>query len=453
MNVNQLLQNQRDFFKSQQPKNIDFRIEQLKRLKRSILENEQGLYEAMRSDFGKSEFDTFTTEISLVIKDIDYFVKNIKKLAKPRLEKTNITNLIGKSRIYPEPLGCVLVIGAWNYPFQLALSPLVAAVAAGNCVLLKPSEMTEKTTEKITKVIKEALLPTHCHVVTGGVEETTALLQLRFDKIFFTGSTNVGKIVYEAAAKHLTPVTLELGGKSPAIVSKHAKLEIAARRIVWGKFLNAGQTCIAPDYVLVDRDVKDDLMAHLKAYIEQFDYRKDVPQYTQIINNKNFKRLVALIDREKVVWGGEYEEQTRHITPTIVDNVTWEDTIMEEEIFGPILPIITYDDLEKTLALLLDKEKPLAAYLFSENSEEKDRFISTLSFGGGCINDVVMHVANQYLPFGGVGHSGMGRYHGKYGFAAFSHEKPILQKATWWEPMVKYPPYSESKLKWIKKLL
>jgi len=289
--------------------------------------------------------------------------------------------------------------------------------------------------------------------VEGGVEEITGILELKFDKIFFTGSTKVGKIVYEAAAKNLTPVTLELGGKSPAIVAASANLEVAARRIVWGKFLNAGQTCVAPDYILVDERVKDSLVTSLKKYIQKFSYKADSEQYTQIINEKNFERLIKMIDPENVFYGGNFDAEKRFIEPTILQNVTWEDSVMQEEIFGPILPVLTYKNFNEALLQISKHEKPLAAYLFTNNSEEKDLFTTRISFGGGCINDVVMHLSNDHLPFGGVGNSGIGNYHGKFGFDTFSHQKAILERATWGEPDLKYPPYSEKKLSWIKRVL
>ncbi|HPZ25834.1 MAG TPA: aldehyde dehydrogenase family protein, partial [Kaistella sp.] len=303
------------------------------------------------------------------------------------------------------------------------------------------------------KIINENFPREYLFAVEGGVEEITGILELKFDKIFFTGSTKVGKIVYEAAAKNLTPVTLELGGKSPAIVAASANLEVAARRIVWGKFLNAGQTCVAPDYILVDERVKDSLVTSLKKYIQKFSYKADSEQYTQIINEKNFERLIKMIDPENVFYGGNFDAEKRFIEPTILQNVTWEDSVMQEEIFGPILPVLTYKNFNEALLQISKHEKPLAAYLFTNNSEEKDLFTTRISFGGGCINDVVMHLSNDHLPFGGVGNSGIGNYHGKFGFDTFSHQKAILERATWGEPDLKYPPYSEKKLSWIKRVL
>ena len=453
MNFQDILSDQREFFNTQKTKNIKFRKMYLEKLKEVIQKNESLLYEAIYADFGKSKFDTFTTEISFVLKDIDYYLKNLNSLAKPKRVGTNLANQLGSSKIYPEPLGCTLVIGAWNYPYQLSFSPMIAALAAGNTCILKPSEIAENSMKAMAKIINENFPKEYLYVVEGGVEEITEILKLKFDKIFFTGSSTVGKIVYEAAAKHLTPVTLELGGKSPAIVTSSANFEVAAKRIVWGKFLNAGQTCVAPDYILVDEKVKDSFLDSLKSYIQKFNYSIDAEQYTRIINEKNYNRLVNLIDQEKVFYGGKTDSSKNYIEPTLLHNVTWDDAVMQEEIFGPILPILTFKNFNEALLQISAHDKPLAAYLFTSNSDEKESFTSKVSFGGGCINDVVMHLSNDHLPFGGVGNSGIGNYHGKYGFQAFSHMKSVLDRATWGEPDLKYPPYSEKKLSWIKKLL
>jgi aldehyde dehydrogenase (NAD+) len=453
MNFQDILTEQREFFNSQKTKNLKFRKMYLEKLKEVIIKNEDLLYKAIYEDFGKSKFDTLTTEISFVIKDIDYYLKNLNSLSKPKSVRTNLANQLGSSKIHPEPLGCTLIIGAWNYPYQLSLSPVVAALAAGNTCILKPSEIAENSMKAMTKIINENFPKEYLYVAEGGVEEITEILKLKFDKIFFTGSPKVGQIVYEAAAKHLTPVTLELGGKSPAIVTSSANFEVAAKRIVWGKFLNAGQTCVAPDYILVDEKVKDSFLDTLKSYIQKFNYQPESEHYTRIINDRNFDRLVKLIDQEKVFFGGKSDAAKRFIEPTIMNNVNWNDAVMQEEIFGPILPVLTFKNFNDALLQIAGQEKPLSAYLFTDNTEEKENFVSKISFGGGCINDVVMHLSNDNLPFGGVGNSGIGNYHGKFGFEAFSHQKAILDRATWGEPDLKYPPYTEKKLTWIKKLL
>ncbi|CEJ69142.1 Aldehyde dehydrogenase [Chryseobacterium oranimense G311] len=453
MNIQEIVNHQKDFFKTQQTKSIKFRKMYLEKLKNIVINNEELLYEAIDKDFGKSRFDTFTTEISFILNDINYYLKNLNSLSKPRKVRTNLANQLGKSRIHSEPLGNVLVIGAWNYPYQLSFSPVIAALAAGNCCILKPSEIAENTMKLMAKLINENFPPEYLYVYEGGIDETTELLKLKFDKIFFTGSTRVGKIVYQAAAEHLTPVVLELGGKSPVIVTKDADLEIAAKRIIWGKFLNAGQTCVAPDYLLVEEPVREQFLEMLRKYITEFKYAPDADSYTRIINRKNFDRLIKLINRDKIYFGGNSDETKLFVEPTLLNNVNWEDEIMQEEIFGPILPIISFTNFNLAINTILELEKPLSAYLFTRNSEEKEIFTSKLSFGGGCINDVIMHLGNHRLPFGGVGNSGIGNYHGSYGFEAFSHQKSVLEKSTWGEPDIKYPPYSDKKLSWIRKLL
>ena len=453
MNYADILQQQKTFFNSHATKDLDFRKAQLQKLKKVVKSNEKLLYDAIYQDFGKSEFETFGTEISFIYKDIDYYLKNLKSFAKPKNVLTNIVNQMGSSKIVFEPLGNCLVIGAWNYPYQLTLTPVIAAIAAGNTCMIKPSELPENTMKAMAKLINENFDPQFLYVVEGGVEETTAILKLRFDKIFFTGSPRVGKIVYKAAAEHLTPVTLELGGKSPAFVTEKADLQIAARRIVWGKFINAGQTCVAPDYLYVAENIKAKFLKVLIEEIKKRNYTDNVDHYCKIINERNFDRLEKMIDREKVVFGGETNREKRYISPTVLDNVTWEDLVMQEEIFGPILPILTYKNLETAMQTVVEGEKPLSAYLFSNDAKEQELFTEKLSFGGGCINDTLMHLSNDRLPFGGVGNSGIGHYHGKFGFIAFSHQKAILKKSNYLEPELKYPPYSDAKLNILKKLL
>lgn len=453
MNYADILQQQKTFFNTHTTKDLDFRKAQLQKLKKVVKSNEKLLYDAIYQDFGKSEFETFGTEISFIYKDIDYYLKNLKSFAKPKSVITNIVNQMGSSKIVFEPLGNCLVIGAWNYPYQLTLTPVIAAIAAGNTCMIKPSELPENTMKAMAKLINENFDAQFLYLVEGGVEETTAILKLRFDKIFFTGSPRVGKIVYKAAAEHLTPVTLELGGKSPAFVTEKADLNIAARRIVWGKFINAGQTCVAPDYLYIAENIKEKFLKVLIEEIKKRNYTDNVDHYCKIINERNFDRLEKMIDREKVVFGGETNREKRYISPTVLDNVTWDDAVMQEEIFGPILPILTYKNLETAMQTVVEGEKPLSAYLFSNDAKEQELFTEKLSFGGGCINDTLMHLSNDRLPFGGVGNSGIGHYHGKFGFIAFSHQKAILKKSNYLEPELKYPPYSDAKLNILKKLL
>ncbi|WP_343634160.1 aldehyde dehydrogenase [Fluviicola sp.] len=448
-----LIDQQRAFFNSNQTKDLKFRIGQLQKLKSLLLSNQNRLNEAIYKDFGKSPFETFTNEFGLVFLDIDEACSKLRKWAKRKRVRTNWVNFPAKSYIIPEPLGVSLIIGAWNYPYQLSLAPAIAAIAAGNTVILKPSELPLNTSNILAEVINTAFDPAFFHVVEGGIEETTALLEERFDKIFFTGSTNVGRIVYQAAAKHLTPVTLELGGKSPAIFTEDANFKMGIKRLIWAKFLNSGQTCIAPDYVLLPKSRKNEFLELAKAEIEQASYSIENGNYIRIINDKNLERLKNLIDPDKVYSGGEIREGQRIIQPTLMHNVTFNDAIMQEEIFGPILPVITYDSLDEVIPEIKKREKPLSCYLFTTNSSIRDKLLHELSFGGGAINEAVMHISNSRLPFGGVGQSGTGSYHGEAGFRTFSHYKSILQKATWFETNLKYSPYSEGKLKWIRRLM
>ncbi len=452
IDFSQIFLSQKLFFETQITHTLDFRTEQLKKLKHLLQSNEEKLYTAINQDFGKSEFDTYVTELSLIYKEIDFFVKHLKRIAAPKSVKTNLINMPGRSRIYKEPLGNTLVIGAWNYPYQLTLLPVVSAIAAGNTCMIKPSSMPFQTMQIMAELINNAFSSDYLYVVEGGVDEITEVLKLPFDKIFFTGSPKVGKIVYEAAAKNMTPVLLELGGKSPAIVSRYADLEIAAKRIVWGKFLNAGQTCIAPDYVLVHESVSDSFVEKIKSQLDHVSYSPGSQHFVNIINERNFDRICALIDPSKLVYGGKTDLQMRYIEPTVLYPSTWDDQAMQEEIFGPVLPVICYQQYDEALKEIRKRPKPLAAYLFTDNKKEKLLFTQTLSFGGGCINDTLMHISNDKMPFGGIGNSGIGHYHGIYGFEAFSHQKSVLDKALWGETSLRYPPYSESKLKWIKQL-
>lgn len=451
MNTLEIYEKQKLFFKSRKTLDLKFRKIQLELLESVLKKNEKVLFEAVKEDFGKSEFDTFTTELGLIYSELKYYRKNLNRLAKPKRVRTNLLNLPGSSFLHYDPYGNVLVIGAWNYPLLLTLGPALAALTAGNTVVIKPSEIAQKTMQVLKEVINSNFSPEVLHVVEGDHEIASELLEHRWDKIFFTGSTRVGKIVYEAAAKHLTPVTLELGGKSPALVSKWADIDLAAKRIVWGKFLNAGQTCVAPDFVLVDEAIKTKFLERVVHYIKKFDYQAGSSHYTRIINSKHFDRLESLLEGPHIFYGGERKREELHFGPTVLSEVQWEHPVMQEEIFGPVLPVIAYSNFDQLIRELSTKEKPLAAYLFTSKSREIKQFSSQYSFGGGAINDVIMHVSNANLPFGGVGNSGMGNYHGVYGFKTFSHEKGVLSKATWGEPNIKYPPYTESKKKWVQR--
>ncbi len=453
MNYQILLDKQKSYFRSGATQPIAFRLQQLKKLREILRQNEEKLNEAIYTDFKKSAFDTYTTEIGFLLKDIDYYLKHTRKLASAKRVRTNLANMWGRSTIYQVPLGSVLVIGAWNYPYQLSLSPAIAAIAAGNTVIIKPSETAAATMKMMAELINNNFDEAFLKVIIADENTGQQLTQLPFDKIFFTGSTATGRKVYEAAAKNLVPVTLELGGKSPAFITESADLEIAAKRIVWGKFLNAGQTCVAPDYILVQESVAQKLLKLLVHCIEKFDYNAEAAHYTQIINEKEFNRLQKLLNQSAIYYGGETHAQQRYIAPTLIFPAKPEDEIMQEEIFGPLLPVQTYRDFKEALNLVSEKPAPLSAYLFSNNKKEQDQFINNVRFGGGCINDTIMHLSNPNLPFGGVGNSGLGSYHGKFGFETFSHQKGVLKRATWGEPNLKYPPYTQKKFSWIRKLL
>ncbi|MDY0201062.1 MAG: aldehyde dehydrogenase [Tenuifilaceae bacterium] len=455
MKIQELHLKQQQFFNSNETKSIDFRIEQLTKFRKLLEENESELYDAILEDFGKSEFETFASELSLLYHEIDIFIKNVKRWSKRRKVSTGLANFPAKSYIIPEPLGVTLVIGAWNYPYQLSLLPAITSMAAGNTVIIKPSELPPKTSAVMAKIINSNFSENYIHVVEGGVETTTELLEHRFDKIFFTGSIPVGKIIYRAAAKHLTPITLELGGKSPAFVLHDCDIKMTAKRIVWAKFFNAGQTCVAPDYILVDKSIKKEFTEALKTKIEEF-YKNsgDIGNnYVQIINTNNFDRLQKLIDTDKVCFGGNLDREKRYISPTIMQNISFDDKIMEDEIFGPILPIIAYTNLDEIIAKVKERPKPLSCYIYSKNRKTITKILKEVSFGGGAVNDSVMHLSNSNLPFGGVGLSGIGSYHGKFGFDTFSHYKSILDKPFWFESNVKYSPYSRKKLALIRWLL
>ena len=444
---------QRAFFNSNTTKNIDFRIRQLKKLKKILEENTQLMDEAIYADFKKSAFECYISEHAMIFHDLNEAINKVKNWAKVKNVSTNLLNLPAKSYIVPEPLGVSLIIGAWNYPYQLSLAPAIAAIAAGNTVVLKPSEIPANTSRVLAKLINSNFDPEFFLVVEGGIKETTELLEQKFDKIFFTGSVPVGKIVYQAAAKHLTPVTLELGGKSPAFITEKCDLPVSTKRLIWSKFLNAGQTCIAPDYVLVHASVKNEFLRLAKEEIEKSKYSFENENYVQIINEKNMQRLAQMIPAEKVYLGGNYEPGSRYFAPTLLTDITFEDKVMEEEIFGPILPVISYTHLDEAIAQVKKGAKPLSCYVYTLDKATKEKILSEVSFGGGCVNDSVMHITNSHLPFGGVGDSGIGAYHGLSGFKAFTHYKSILEKPTWLEPNLKYAPRTKSKLNLIKLIL
>lgn len=451
--IPELISEQKIFFKSEKTKDVNYRISLLKALKNEVISNEQAIYHALYKDFKKSEFETFISEYGLVISELNLAIKNLKKWSKPKRVKGSILTFPSASYIYKEPYGNVLIIAPWNYPFLLALAPLIMAIAAGNTVVLKPSELTSNTARVLTKIIGNVFPEQVVVSIEGGIEVSTTLLEQRWDYIFFTGSVPVGKIVAKAAAVHLTPVTLELGGKSPCIIDDSIKLKLAAKRIVWGKFLNGGQTCIAPDYLVVKSEIKQNLIENLIAEIEASygEHIKNSKDFPRIINQRNAQRLDNMLNDSTIVFGGDIDLETCYLCPTLIDEPELESEVMKDEIFGPILPILTYDTENDIDKIISHFEKPLSFYVFSNNKSFAERMITKYSFGGGVINDLLIHFGNHRLPFGGVGASGMGAYHGKHGFDTFSHHKSIVKRKNWIDPPVRYAPY-KGKLKLLKTL-
>ncbi|MDO4976257.1 MAG: aldehyde dehydrogenase [Eubacteriales bacterium] len=443
MTIQEIVSKQRAYFFRGETLSVDGRIEALKRLKETICRYEEEIAEAISLDLGKSAFESYMCETGIVLSELSYMIKHVRSFAKEKNVWTPLAQFCSRSYKKPSPYGVVLIMSPWNYPFMLTMDPLVDAIAAGNTVVLKPSAYSPKTSAIIEKIIKECFSEEYVAVVTGGRAENQALLEEHFNYIFFTGSQAVGKEVMKKAAEHFTPVTLELGGKSPCIVMDDANIKLAAKRIVFGKFLNCGQTCVAPDYILCHSSVKDDFIkAVKKQLVKQFGKNPLFnPNYGKIINEKHFDRILALIDKEKVVMGGQSRKETLQICPTILDYVTYEDAVMQEEIFGPIMPILTFDFIEDVVEKLHSMQEPLALYLFTSDRSIADEVLSSVSFGGGCINDTIIHLATSEMGFGGVGASGMGSYHGKTGFDTFTHYKSIVDKKTFMDLPMRYQPY------------
>lgn len=450
----EILNGQRKFFKSGKTLEVKFRKKQLIKLKEMITDNESQILAALRDDLNKSDMEGYLTEVGFVLNELDYMIKRLERFASPKAVKTPIAYFNSKSYIMSEPYGVVLILSPWNYPFQLTMAPLVGAIAAGNCVIIKPSEHSPHTTALIDELITEFFDERYIKVIQGEIPQTQVLLKEKFDYIFFTGGTSVGKIVMESAARHLTPVTLELGGKSPCIVEGDVDVELTAKRIAWGKFLNAGQTCVAPDYLLVHSNIKEAFLDVLRMVIHDFydGDPKESKHYARIINEKHFDRLLGLLDGGDIVLGGEVDRGELYIAPTILDNVKSDHKLMDEEIFGPLLPIITYTHIEEAVEFIMDRPKPLALYLFTEDREKKSYVLKNTSSGGVCINDTVIHMTTKWLPFGGVGDSGMGRYHGKASFDTFSNKKSVLESGFTFDTSQRYPPYN-TEFEKMKKLM
>ncbi|MBE9468042.1 MAG: aldehyde dehydrogenase [Bacteroidetes bacterium] len=454
--IKNIMNIKRAFFNTQATKNIDFRISQLKILKQAIVKYEDKINDALYKDLRKSKFEAYATEIGITIDEINFHIKNLRNWAKPKKKKTPfLIHFYSKSYIYNEPFGHVLIIAPWNYPFQLIISPLIGAMSAGNVITLKPSELSVNTANVIEEMISEFFSYEYISVIQGDKQVSQELLNQKWDYIFFTGSTKIGKIIYQSAAQNLTPVTLELGGKSPVIVDKDANLDKAAKRIIWGKLLNAGQTCIAPDYLFVHKQIKNEFLNKLKFYITSF-YGENAEKsefYTRIINKNNFLRLQEQIKDADIYYGGKLNIENLYFEPTIINNVKPDDKIMQEEIFGPLLPVLEFTELSYVIDFINKRSKPLALYYFSKNKKSQKMVLNKTSSGGSAINEVIMHIANNNLPFGGVGDSGIGKYHGKLSFANFSNAKSVLKKSNLLDSNIRFAPFTDAKYKLMKKII
>ncbi len=453
-NIKDIVSAQRDFYNTRTTYDIEFRITQLKALRASIEKHESDIIIALEKDLHKHPFESYVAEINIVLDEIKYMLKNMRKFFKPKWVPTSLLHFPSTSTIHKDPYGVVLAMAPWNYPFQLSLVPVVGAIACGNCVVLKPANYSSHTSKVIASIIAKTFKPNFVTTVEGDRNVNKELLDQHFDHIFFTGSPEIAKTVMQKASRYLTPVTLELGGKSPCIVDSTANIDLAAKRIVWGKMLNSSQTCIAPDYLLVERNVKERVIESIKKYVKIFygEHPEKNTEYPKMINDKHFERISGLIERTKPIWGGVCNKKTNQISLALVDNVRWDDEIMQDEIFGPILPIISFDSLEDVVQMINARPKPLALYLFSQSKKVQKHVIKYVSYGGGCINDTIVHIANINLGFGGVGNSGMGSYHGVRSLETFSHTKGILKKANWLDVPIRYAPY-KNKLAWVKKVL
>jgi aldehyde dehydrogenase (NAD+) len=453
-NYKTLIDKQKAYFQTNETKKLSFRLEALRKLRAAVQSHEKELMDALKSDLNKSEFDSYSTEIGVVLEEIRFTMKHLRLWTKPKRVKTPLTHIGSRSYIYPEPYGLALIIAPWNYPLQLAIAPLIGAIAAGNCAIIKPSELTPKTSETMAKLVGDIFPEEYISVVLGGVETSTALLAENVDYIFFTGSVPVGKLIMETAAKNLIPVTLELGGKSPCIVHEDAKIKLAAKRIAWGKFMNAGQTCIAPDYLYLHQNIKDQFLYDLKEAIQELYGENPLnnENFTRIVSEKHFNRLHSFLKNGNVFSGGKINKEKWMIEPTVLTNISWEDPVMQDEIFGPILPVMEYNHLPEVFQCIKSHPKPLSLYLFTKSTEVQQDVVKSVSFGGGCINDTVYHFVSPYLPFGGVGNSGIGAYHGKGSFDTFSHEKSVLKQTTLFDIPVRYPNVKNG-LKKIKMFL
>ncbi len=449
-----LFESQQRFFATGKSREVAFRREALKKLRSAIRMHEQELFDALQKDLHKSAFESYASEIGFVLEELGFHLKHLKRWSRPKRVSSSVVSFPASARITHEPLGTVLIIAPWNYPFQLMMAPLIGAVSAGNTVILKPSEIAENTASVIAKIINNSFEKEYIRVVTGGVAVSQTLLRFEFNHIFFTGSPRVGKIVMQEAAKNMVPVTLELGGKSPCIVDETAPLKLTARRVVWGKLLNAGQTCIAPDYLFVHEKVKDRFVGELVKAIQKA-YGRDArqsPDYPRIITRANVERLATLLQGAKVVYGGHYDVEEKYFEPTVLDEVSFDLPVMQQEIFGPVFPVISFHDAEDVVREVNARPRPLALYVFSKKTAFLNKMVRDIPAGGVTLNDTLMHIVSNKLPFGGVGNSGMGKYHGYYSFQTFSNAKPVVRRGLWPDVPIRYAPYGK-KLKIIKYLM
>ena len=452
MQIEALMERQRAFFDSGKTLDMAYRLRALRLLEQAVTDHEQRLAHALRSDLGKSRAEAYMCEIGLTLSELRYMNRHMRAYGRDRRVRTPLAQFPARSFTVQEPYGVTLVMSPWNYPVLLTLEPLIGALAAGNCCVLKPSAYASATSRALAQMLREIYPEEYVAVVEGGREENERLLEQKFDYIFFTGGVRVGRLVMEKASRHLTPVTLELGGKSPCIIDRTADLKTAARRLVFGKYLNCGQTCVAPDYVLAEACIKEELLEHIRKEItrQYGEHPLENPSYGKMINRKHFERVCGLIDRDKLVFGGETEEEALRIAPAVLGDVTGEDAVMQEEIFGPVLPVLTVDSMEEALEFVRERPRPLALYLFTGDRKTERRFLERLSFGGGCINDTVIHLATSGMGFGGVGASGMGSYHGRKSFETFSHEKSVVKKYTWLDLPMRYQPYTALKERLVR---
>jgi len=453
MSIEEIVKNQRDYYMTGATRPLEFRLTALRKLQKAVRDHEKQICDALLKDLNKQPFESYMAEVGMVLDEVKFHIRHLRRWIKDKLVPTPLVHFPAVSFTSPEPYGVTLIMSPWNYPILLCLDPLIGAISAGNCAVIKPSAYTPATSQVIADIVKAIYDPEYITVVQGGRQENTALLEQKFDYIFFTGSISVGKAVMEAAAKHLTPVTLELGGKSPAIVDASADLKLAARRIAFGKLLNGGQTCVAPDYVLVEESVRDTLIQNFREVLAEKFPGGDYSDHVKIINDRHYQDKKALLDGQTIAFGGVFDDERHTLEPTVLIDVDPESAVMQEEIFGPILPVLTWKTLEEAIGFVRSRPKPLALYLFTGKQQAEKKVLDNCSFGGGCINDTVIHIATSHMGFGGVGHSGMGSYHGKKSFDTFTHYRSIVRKSTWLDLPFRYFPYTERKFRLIRRVL